>query len=37
MLDGERIEVTDESLSEKLGVSEYTKMVGNSFPLVLFS
>ena len=37
LVDGEWIDVTDESLSEKLGVSEYTKMIGDPFLPVLFS
>ncbi|MBR6850354.1 MAG: hypothetical protein IKM88_08985 [Lachnospiraceae bacterium] len=37
LVDGKWIDVTDESLSEKLGVSEYTKMIGDPFLPVLFS
>ena len=37
LVDGEWIDVTDESLSEKLGVSEHTKMIGDPFLPVLFS
>ena len=37
LVEGEWIDVTDESLSEKLGVSEYTKMIGDPFLPVLFS